>query len=116
MKDAEEPKRRAYDLQPVTLFTDEEGEKIHSLAVRDIAREADEREPELAGEPKTTGNHMAFWQVVRSRVASKKVCTRVIIRDDFKSIGIQPSTLRRVAMFANDEPMPVSYSCMKISP
>lgn len=40
MKDteAEEPKRQAYDLQPVKLFTDEEGEKIHSLAVREMVR------------------------------------------------------------------------------
>lgn len=41
MKDAEEQKRGAYDLQPVKLFTDEEGEEIHSLAVRDVAREAE---------------------------------------------------------------------------
>jgi len=60
MMDAEEPKRRAYDLQPVKLFTDEEGEEIHSLAVRDVAREADEDEPELAGVPNITGNHIAL--------------------------------------------------------
>jgi len=34
MKDAKEPKRWPYDLQPVRLFKAEEGEEIHSLAVR----------------------------------------------------------------------------------
>ncbi|ERH61985.1 hypothetical protein N172_12095 [Pantoea dispersa EGD-AAK13] len=34
MKDAEEPKRWPYDLQPVRLFTAEEGEEIHSFAIR----------------------------------------------------------------------------------
>ncbi|WP_187143667.1 hypothetical protein [Pantoea sp. FDAARGOS_194] len=47
MKDAEEPKRRAYDLQPVKIFTDEEGEESHSLVVRDVAREADELEQRM---------------------------------------------------------------------
>lgn len=82
MKDAEEPKRGAYDLQPVKLFTDEEGEEIHSLAVRDIAREAEEREPELAGVPNITGNHMALWQAIRSCIASQEACTKMIVRDD----------------------------------
>ena len=47
MKDAEEPKRRAYDLQPVKIFTDEEGGESHSLVVRDVAREADELEQRM---------------------------------------------------------------------
>ncbi|THD38658.1 hypothetical protein [Pantoea sp. R102] len=72
MKDVGEPKRRAYDLQPVKLFTDEEGEEIHSPAMRDVAREADEREPELAGVSNITGNHMALWQAIRSRLASRE--------------------------------------------
>lgn len=80
MKDVEEPKRRAYDLQPVKLFTDEEGEEIHSLAVRDVAREADEREPELAGVSNITGNHTALWQAILGRVASQETCTKMIVR------------------------------------
>ena len=99
MKDVGEPKRRAYDLQTVKLFTDEEGEEIHSLAVRDVAREADEREPELAGVPNITGNHMALWQAIRSRVASKAVCTKVIVRDDLKTMEINTSTLPLPAGF-----------------
>ncbi|MEB5973498.1 helicase RepA family protein [Pantoea dispersa] len=95
MKDAEEPKRRAYDLQPVRLFTDEEGEEIHSLAVQDVAREADEREPELAGVPNITGNHMALWQAIRSRIASKEACTKMIVRDDLKAMGINTKHFTR---------------------
>lgn len=69
------PKHRACDLQSV-MFTDGEGEEIHSLAVRDVARRADEREPKLAGVPNITGNHTALWQAIRSRIASKKTCKK----------------------------------------
>lgn len=57
MKEAEELKRRAYDLQPVKLFTDEEGEEIHSLAVRDVARDVDEHNPHLSCIPNLSENH-----------------------------------------------------------
>ncbi|MHB2095870.1 helicase RepA family protein [Pantoea dispersa] len=88
MKDAEEPKRRAYDLQPVRLFTDEEGEEIHSLAVRDVAREAEESDPDLIAVPKLSDNHLAIWQSVRSRNARGEACTKAIIIDDLKAMGI----------------------------
>ncbi|PEI05881.1 hypothetical protein CRM79_01015 [Pantoea agglomerans] len=88
MKDAEEPKRRAYDLQPVKLFTDEEGKEIHSLALRDVAREVEESDPDLIAVPNLSDNHQAIWQSVRSRNARGEACTKVIIIDDLKAIRI----------------------------
>lgn len=88
MKDAEELERKAYDLRTAELFTDNDGDKVHSLVVRDEAREAKEVDPELAGVSKLSGNHMALWQAIRSRTASGEPCTRSVIRDDLKATGM----------------------------
>ncbi len=88
MKDAEELERKAYDLRTVELFTDSDGDKVHSLVVMDEARDAKEVDPDLAGVAKLTGNHMALWQAIRSRIAKGEPCTRSIIRDDLKAIGM----------------------------
>lgn len=77
------------------MFTDGEGEEIHSLAVRDVARRADEREPKLAGVPNITGNHTAHWQAIRSRIASQEACTKMIVRDDLKATGINTKHFTR---------------------
>lgn len=87
MKDAEEPERNAYDLKPAELYTDDDGEVICSLVVRDIPREANETDPELVGVAKLTGNHMMLWQAIRSRTARGEPCTRTVIRDDMKATG-----------------------------
>ncbi|MEB5838466.1 helicase RepA family protein [Pantoea dispersa] len=91
MKDAEEPKRRAYDLQPVRLFTDEEGEEIHSLAVRDVARDVDEHDPHLSSIPNLSENHATLWALIRSRTENGDACTRALLRDDMKAMGIDVS-------------------------
>lgn len=91
MKDAEEPKRRAYDLQPVKLFTDEEGEEIHSLAVRDVARDVDEHDPHLSSIPNLSENHATLWALIRSRTENGDACTRALLRDDMKAMGIDVS-------------------------
>ncbi|MCM7731644.1 helicase RepA family protein [Enterobacter cloacae complex sp. IR5378] len=88
MKDAEEPERKAYDLCTAELYSDEDGEKICSLVVRDVGREVRERDPELAGVEKLSDNHMALWQAIRSRIAQGEPCNRAIIRDDLKATGI----------------------------
>lgn len=88
MKDAEELERKAYDLCSAELFTDNDGDMVHSLVVRDEAREAKEIDPELAGVSKLTGNHMALWQAIRSRTAKGEPCTRAVIRDDLKATGM----------------------------
>jgi len=95
MKDAEEPERKAYDLRTAELYTDEDGEAICSLVVRDAPREAKEIDPELVGVAKLTGNHMALWQAIRSRTAQGEPCTRTIIRDDMKSTGIDTKHFAR---------------------
>ncbi|WP_171858538.1 helicase RepA family protein [Citrobacter freundii] len=95
MKDAEEPERKAYDLRTAELYTDEDGESICSLVVRDVPREAKEIDPELVGVTKLTGNHMALWQAIRSRTAKGEPCTRTIIRDDMKSAGIDTKHFAR---------------------
>ncbi|MFP2516143.1 helicase RepA family protein [Buttiauxella agrestis] len=95
MKDAEELERKAYDLRTAELFTDSDGETVHSLVVRDEAREAREVDPELAGVSKLTGNHMALWQALRSRTAKGEPCTRAIIRDDLKATGIDTKHFTR---------------------
>lgn len=89
MKDAEELERKAYDLRTAELFTDNDGDKVHSLVVRDEARETREVEPELAGVSKLSGNHMALWQAIRSRTAQGESCTRSVIRDDLKATGME---------------------------
>ena len=88
MKDAEEPERKAYDLRPVDLYVDDEGERIGSLVVRDLPREAKETDPALVGVPNLTENHTALWQSVRSRTQRGDPCTRSIVRDDLKAMGI----------------------------
>lgn len=88
MKDAEEPERKAYDLRTAELYTDEDGEMVCSLMVRDVPREAKEVDPELAGVEKLTDNHMALWQAIRSRIARGEPCNRAVIRDDLKATGI----------------------------
>lgn len=91
MKDAEEPERRAYDLQATELYRDEDDEPVCSLIVRDVPREPKELDPELAGAPKLSDNHMAIWQAIRSRTARGEPCTRAVIRDDLKAAGIDTS-------------------------
>ncbi|WP_312284906.1 helicase RepA family protein [Yokenella regensburgei] len=88
MKDAEELERKAYDLRTAELFTDNDGDTVHSLVVRDEAREAREIEPDLAGVSKLSGNHMALWQAIRSRTSQGEPCTRSVIRDDLKATGM----------------------------
>lgn len=59
-KDAEEPKRWANDLQPVRLFRNEEGEKIHSLAEQDVATDVDDHDPHLSSIPNLSENYAAL--------------------------------------------------------
>ena len=95
MKDAEEPERKAYDLRTAELYTDEDGEMVCSLVVRDVPREAKEVDPELAGVEKLTDNHMALWQAIRSRIARGEPCNRAVIRDDLKATGINTKHFTR---------------------
>ena len=95
MKDAEEPERRAYDLRAAELYTDEDGEMVCSLVVRDVARDAREIDPELVGVEKLTDNHMALWQAIRSRIARNEPCNRSVIRDDLKALGINTKHFTR---------------------
>lgn len=75
-------------MQPVKLFTDEEGKEIHSLAARDVAREAEDNDPNLIAVPNLSDNHLAIWQSVRSRNARSEACSKAIIIDDLKAMGI----------------------------
>lgn len=86
MKDAEEPKQAAFDLHPVELFTDRDGELISSLVVQDMPREAREPDPELADIKHLTGNHAALWQSIRSRKAKGEPCNLSVIRDDITAL------------------------------
>ncbi|MBY6353806.1 MULTISPECIES: helicase RepA family protein [Enterobacter cloacae complex] len=86
MKDAEEPKQAAFDLRPVELFTDRDGELISSLVVQDLPREAREPDPELADIKHLTGNHAALWQSIRSRKAKGEPCNVSVIRDDITTL------------------------------
>jgi hypothetical protein len=95
MKDSEEPERRAYDLREVGLYTDEDGEPIGSLVLRDMSREPNEVDPELMGVEKLSDNHMAVWQAIRSRIARCEPCTKAIVRDDLKALGVNTKHFRR---------------------
>lgn len=85
MKDSEEPERKAYDLRTAELYTDEDGELVCSLVVRDEPREAREVEPELENVSRLTENHQALWQAVRSRTAKGEPCTIAIVKDDLRA-------------------------------
>ncbi|MEI7211382.1 helicase RepA family protein [Pectobacterium versatile] len=91
MKDAEEPPRRAYDLNAVDLYVDDDGDQITSLVLNDEGREVREDEaasdPDLAGIPRLTENHFALWQAIRSRTANGEGCTRSLVRDDMRAMG-----------------------------
>lgn len=95
MKDAEELEKKAYDLKSIDLYTDEDGENVCSLVVRDIPREAKEVDPDLAGVEKLTDNHMALWQAIRSRISRNEPCNRAVIRDDLKAMGISTKHFSR---------------------
>ncbi len=86
MKDVEEPKQAAFDLRPIELFTDRDGELISSLVVQDLPREAREPDPELADIKHLTGNHAALWQSIRSRKAKGEPCNVSVIRDDITTL------------------------------
>lgn len=86
MKDSEEPERKAYDLRTAELYTDEDGELICSLVVRDEPREAREVEPELANVSRLSENHQALWQAVRSRTARGEPCTIAVVKDDLRAV------------------------------
>lgn len=89
MKDAEEPPRQAYDLLPVNLYIDNDGDQVSSLVLDDEGRpvrEADE-DADLTGISRLTENHVALWQAIRSRTANGEACTRALVRDDMRAMG-----------------------------
>ncbi|EKN3336997.1 helicase RepA family protein [Yersinia enterocolitica] len=91
MKDSEEPSTRAYDLSPLNLYIDNDGEEVNSLVLCDRGREvSDEDSPyeaELAGIQRLTANHIALWQSIRSRTTSGEACTKSLVRDDMRGMG-----------------------------
>ncbi|HII3673169.1 TPA: helicase RepA family protein [Yersinia enterocolitica] len=95
MKDAEEPERHAYDLRKAELFNDEDDELITSLVVMDSPRAVKEVDPALEGVTKLTDNHVSLWQSVRSRTAKGEPCTKAIIKDDLKALGIDTNNFYR---------------------
>ncbi|EEP93572.1 hypothetical protein yaldo0001_40570, partial [Yersinia aldovae ATCC 35236] len=78
IKDSEQPSTRAYDLSPLNLYIDNDGEEVNSLVLCDKGREvSDEDSPyegELAGIQRLTANHITLWQSIRSRTASGEAC------------------------------------------
>ncbi|WP_413739828.1 helicase RepA family protein [Sodalis sp. RH14] len=108
MKDAEEPPRRAYTLNRVPLYTDDDEEQIVSLVLNDEGHppEADNPalDPYLASVPRLTNNHVALWQCVRSRTAAGEPCTRTLVRDDLRAMGVDVSKkfTRWLDKLAND--------------
>ncbi|MGD8108815.1 hypothetical protein ACQE32_19595 [Pantoea sp. FN0302] len=90
-RNAREPKCGEYDLQPGKLFTDEESKKIHSLAVRNVSRNVTELATELSDIAKLTDNHIALWNLIRTRTMNKDICTRTVIQDGMKAMGIDIS-------------------------
>ncbi|MFP1773965.1 integrase domain-containing protein [Lonsdalea quercina] len=90
MKDAEEPPRRAYDLNAVNLYVDDDGDQITSLVLNDEGREVREdvaNDPDLAGISRLTENHVALWQAIRFRTSNGEGCTRSLVRDDMRAMG-----------------------------
>ena len=88
MKDAEEPKSNAYELQKSELFVDTDGESVSSLAVIDSARRPKYLFPELSEVSNLTLNHKILWGIINNRLENGEKCTKKSIRDDLKSQGI----------------------------
>ncbi len=87
MKDAEPPEPAAYDLSPVTVYVDEDGEPVDSLVLHDQSRAAQDPTvvyPELAGVSHLTGNHIAVWQAL----LDLGDCTRTQLRQALRPKGI----------------------------
>ncbi len=96
MKDCEEPAQQAFDLKPLPVFTDDDGDELTSLVLVDTGRKPVEEIPdELSGVNRLTGNHMMVWQAIRSRTAKSEPCTRTLIRDDLKAMGAGIKNLTR---------------------
>ncbi|WP_416413235.1 helicase RepA family protein [Pantoea sp. App145] len=95
MKDAEEPPRQAYDLFPVDLYVDNDGDQVSSLVLKDEGRPVNESDDEgnaaLAGISRLTENHLALWKAIRLRTANGKPCTRALLRDDMRKMGFDVS-------------------------
>lgn len=91
MKDAEEPQKKAYDLRTVELFQDDDGENICSLVVRDVARTAVDIDPALASISNLSENHATLWSLICSRTKNGTGCTKALLRDDMRAMGIDIS-------------------------
>jgi putative DNA primase/helicase len=91
MKDSEEPATRAYDLSPINLYIDNDGEEVNSLVLCDRGREVRDEDTdydaELTGIARLTANHIALWESIRSRTASGDACTKSLVRDDLRAMG-----------------------------
>lgn len=80
-----------YNLQPGKLFTDEESKKIHSLAVRNVSRDVTDLATELNDIAKLTDNHIALWNLIRTKTMNKDICTGTVIQNSMKAMGIDIS-------------------------
>ncbi|MEB5838482.1 hypothetical protein MXF26_19730 [Pantoea dispersa] len=115
------PKRRAYDLQLVRLYTDEEGVEIHSLVVLDVVRDVDEHDPHLSSIPNLSENHATMWAIIRSRTENGDAFTRILLRDDMKAMSIDvsknfcrwPATPERHGMVTVNDKEITIISCRK---
>lgn len=63
--------------------------------MRDVSREVSELAPELSDIAKLTDNHIALWNLIRSRTMNNDICTRTVIRDDMKAPGLDVKNLSR---------------------
>lgn len=95
MKDAEELEKKAYDLRQAELYTDEDGEKVCSLVVRDVPRMARDPDDGLVGASNLSENHITLWNLIRSRTGNGDICTKALVRDDMKSMGVDVKNFSR---------------------
>lgn len=91
MKDAQEPPRQAYDLRPVALYDDEDGEPVSSLVVVDTPGPIQESGmalfSELRGIPYLTDNHLALWQCIHQYTQQSGQCSKAQLRDAMRARG-----------------------------
>lgn len=94
MKDADEPPQVAYDLHPVSICIDEDGEEITSLVLSDQPRQPQDAaagDMALTHVRRLSGNHLALWESIRNRTAQSDSCTKSQVRDDLRAKGIDVS-------------------------
>ena len=83
MKDSEPPKNAGYELKKIDLRVDEDGDTVTSLVVIPVGLDVLSR-VRVEGR-KLSHGQAVLWGLIRARIESQHLCTRALVRDDYKA-------------------------------